>query len=217
MTDHPTSASACGRRSWPEIRRGSRVSWRVARVWACSSFSTKRSNSGAATATAIKVNKQPIHGRKTCAARAKTRQERADFLRRFFRGLHDRAGLKTLPDPRNLAHKHIRAMMQVWRDDKLKPPTIQTYLSFLRGLAVWTGKPGFVRGPACYGLELDEYQRHEAAERDKSWPAQGIDNSAASRLARSLSARAQSVFLMSSMMGRPCREGVAADPMIASP
>ena len=105
----------------------------------------------------------------------KTRQDRADFLRRFYAALHDRAGFKTLPDPRNLGQKHIRAMVQVWRDDKLKPATIQTYLSFLRGLALWTGKPGFVRGPAFYGLELHEYQRHEVAERDKSWSAQGLD------------------------------------------
>lgn len=66
-------------------------------------------------------------------------------------------------------------MVQVWREDHLKPATIQTYLSFLRGLATWLGKNGFVRRPAHYGLELDEYQRHEAAERDKSWSAQGVD------------------------------------------
>ena len=30
-----SSASASSRRSWPEIKRGSRVSRRVARVWAC--------------------------------------------------------------------------------------------------------------------------------------------------------------------------------------
>ena len=55
------------------------------------------------------------------------------------------------------------------------PATIQTYFSFLRGLAKWLGKNGFVRGPAHYGLEIEEYQRHEAAERDKSWTAQGVD------------------------------------------
>ncbi|MBL8375520.1 integrase domain-containing protein [Accumulibacter sp.] len=105
----------------------------------------------------------------------KTRQERADFLRRLFRDLHKRAGFKTLPDSRNLGQKHVHAMVQVWREDKLKPATIQTYLSFLRGLAKWLGKNGFVRGPAHYGLEIEEYQRHEAAERDKSWSAQGVD------------------------------------------
>ena len=105
----------------------------------------------------------------------KTRQERADFLRRFFRDLRERAGYKMLPDPRNLGQKHIHAMVQVWRADKLKPATIQTYLSFLRGMAKWMGKNGFIRKPAHYGLELAEYQRHEAAERDKSWSAQGVD------------------------------------------
>ena len=37
------------------------------------------------------------------------------------------------------------------------------------------GRNGFVRGPVHYGLEIAEYQRHEAAERDKSWSAQGVD------------------------------------------
>jgi site-specific recombinase XerC len=105
----------------------------------------------------------------------KTRQERAQFLRRFFRDLHEKAGFKQLPDPRNLGQKHLRAMLRVWQDEHLKPATIQTYLSFLRGLAMWTGKHGFVREPAYYGLDIAEYQRHEYAERDKSWSAQSVD------------------------------------------
>jgi len=48
-------------------------------------------------------------------------------------------GLKTVPDPRNLGQKHIRAMVQVWQQEHLAPATIQTYLSFLRGLAMWMG------------------------------------------------------------------------------
>jgi site-specific recombinase XerC len=78
----------------------------------------------------------------------KTRQERAQFLRRFFRDLKLKAGFKTVPDPRNLGQKHIHAMVQVWQQERLAPATIQTYLSFLRGLAMWMGKHGFVRGPA---------------------------------------------------------------------
>jgi integrase len=105
----------------------------------------------------------------------KTRQERADFLRRFFRDLKVRAGFKTLPDPRNLGDKHVRAMVQLWQQDKLAPATIQTYLSFLRGLAMWLGKHGFIRKPADYGLSVEAYQRHENAQRDKSWSAQGVD------------------------------------------
>jgi site-specific recombinase XerC len=105
----------------------------------------------------------------------KTRHERAQFLRRFFRDLKLKAGFKTMPDPRNLGQKHIRAMVQVWQREHLAPATIQTYLSFLRGLGMWMGKHGFVRPPAYYGLALDEYQRHECAQRDKSWSGQGID------------------------------------------
>lgn len=105
----------------------------------------------------------------------KTRQERGQFLRRFFRDLKQKAGFKTVPDPRNLGQKHIHAMVQVWQQAHLAPATIQTYLSFLRGLAMWMGKHGFVRKPAHYGLSLEEYQRHESARRDKSWTAQGID------------------------------------------
>ena len=105
----------------------------------------------------------------------KTRQERAQFLRRFFRDLKAKAGFKTVPDPRNLGQKHIRAMVQVWQQEHLAPATIQTYLSFLRGLAMWMGKHGFVRSPDHYGLSVDEYQRHEYASRDKGWSAHGVD------------------------------------------
>jgi integrase len=105
----------------------------------------------------------------------KTRQERADFLRRFFRDLKCKAGFKTLPDPRNLGERHINAMVAVWKNEKLAAATIQTYLSFLRGLAQWLGKHGMVRKPQHYGLAPHEYQRHEASTRDKSWSARQID------------------------------------------
>ena len=57
-------------------------------------------------------------------------------------------------------------MVRVWQQERLASPTVQTYLSFLRGLALWLGKPGLVHGPEHYGLVPAEYQRHEAAERD---------------------------------------------------
>jgi len=118
-------------------------------------------------------NKQ--HTAKQKEVSFKTRQERADFFRRFFRDLKDKAEFKTRPDPRNLRERHIRASVAVWQKEGLAPATIQTYLSFLRGLANWIGKPGLVRAPHYYGLQPDAYQRHEAAQRDKSWSAQGID------------------------------------------
>jgi site-specific recombinase XerC len=105
----------------------------------------------------------------------KTRKERAQFLRRFFRDLTEKAGFKTMPDPRNLGVRHIRAMVKVWQREKLAPATIQTYFSFLRGLALWLGKAGFIQSPAYFGLEPSQYKRSEVAQADKSWTAAGID------------------------------------------
>ena len=105
----------------------------------------------------------------------KTRAERARFLRRFFLDLKLKAGFHTVPDPRNLGQKHLHAMVQVWKREVLAAATIQTYMSFLRGLASWMNKPGLVLPPARYGLSLEEYQRHECAQHDKSWSAHGID------------------------------------------
>lgn len=117
----------------------------------------------------------PLHTALEKTVSHKTRYERAHFLRRFFRELHTDAGFKLAPDPRNLGQRHVQAMVQVWQRRKLSPGTIQTYLSFLRGLAMWLNKPGFIRRPEHYGLTPDEYERHENAQRDKSWSGNGID------------------------------------------
>lgn len=43
----------------------------------------------------------------------KIRQERAQFLRRFFRDLKAKAGFNRVPDPRRLRQKHLQAMVAV--------------------------------------------------------------------------------------------------------
>jgi integrase len=105
----------------------------------------------------------------------KTRQERAFFLRRFFRDLREKAGFRPLPDPRNLGDRHIRTMVTVWQQAKLAPATVQTYFSFLRGLSAWLGKPGFIHTPDFYGMTPEQYQRRQNARHDKSWSTVGID------------------------------------------
>jgi site-specific recombinase XerC len=130
----------------------------------------------------------------------KTRQERANFLRRFFRDLGRKAGFPSLPDPRNLGQKHVQAMVMVWQQEQLAPATIQTYLSFLRGLASWMGKPGFIRKPAHYGLAPLEFQRHENAQRNRSWTAHGVDVNAALAQVETFDARiAASMRLMDAL------------------
>lgn len=104
----------------------------------------------------------------------KTRQERARFLRKFFRDLQQ-AGFKTLPDPRNLDQRHIRATVERWKQQELTPATLQSYFSFLRTFAQWIRKPGLVQSPSSYGLTSEQYRRQEGAQSDKSWSAHGID------------------------------------------
>ena len=55
-------------------------------------------------------------------------------VRRFFRDLGAKAGFKTLPDPRNLGHRHIQAMVDVWRSEHLAPATIRRKLAALSAL-----------------------------------------------------------------------------------
>ncbi|HEY0183302.1 MAG TPA: integrase domain-containing protein [Rhodopila sp.] len=93
--------------------------------------------------------------------------------KRDFSPLHEIARL--IGGPRKLGQKHIQAMVRVWQAAHLVPATIQTYFSFLRGFSGWIGKPGMVRDPAHYGMQLDEYRRSEAAQRDRSWSAQSVD------------------------------------------
>jgi integrase len=118
-------------------------------------------------------NKQ--HTAKVKEVSFKTRRERAMFLRRFFRELHERARFPSIPDPRNLGDRHVKAMAEIWQRGKLAAATIQTYFSFLRALANWIGKPGLIKSPAVYGFTAEEYQRHDASNVDKSWSGHQVD------------------------------------------
>ena len=142
----------------------------------------------------------------------KTRFERAQFLRRFFRDLHFKAGYPIPPDPRNLGQRHIRAMVHVWRTEALAPATIQTYLSFLRGLASWLGKPGLVRQPGAYGLRPEEVERHESAQRDKSWSGNGIVAEALLASASAMDVRAGASMRLMLAFGLRRKESVMCEP-----
>lgn len=103
-----------------------------------------------------------------------TQHDRAVFLRRFFRDLRAEAGFPTIPDPRNLGGRHIKAMVEVWRARELCAATLHNYFSFLRALAWWIGKPGLVCPPRSYGLAPKEHRRHHVALRDKTWTGAGV-------------------------------------------
>jgi site-specific recombinase XerC len=154
----------------------------------------------------------PLHTALEKTVSHKTRYERAHFLRRFFRELHTDAGFKLAPDPRNLGQRHVQAMVNVWQRRKLSPGTIQTYLSFLRGLAMWLNKPGFIRRPEHYGLTPDEYERHENAQRDKSWSGNGIDVEALLAQVSAYDARIGASIRLMAKVGLRRKESVMCRP-----
>ena len=144
----------------------------------------------------------------------KTRHDRALFLRRFFRDLKARAGFRRIPDPRSLRQKHVHAMVTLWQREPLAPATIQTYLSFLRGLALWLRKPGMIGPPASYGLQPAEYERHEYAQRDKSWTPKGIDVDALLKEIGIFDARACACMRLMQALGLRKKESLLIKPFV---
>ena len=102
----------------------------------------------------------------------KTQRERANYLFKFFRDLHE---MGLMVQPRNLREKHIRAMCKRYEEEGLSAAAIQTYLSFLRMLCSWIGKAGMIRRTAEYFDDPAKVKRKYAAEKDKSWDVPGVD------------------------------------------
>jgi len=80
-----------------------------------------------------------------------------------------------LRDIKNLAPKHIEAIMRHWEDQGLSASTLQNRFSCLRLLCKWLGKHGMLRDPKSYLEDPSCYEREYAAQYDHSWSAQGVD------------------------------------------
>ena len=102
----------------------------------------------------------------------KTQHERQRVLYQMFNDLRDRG----YPiDPRSLGEFHIRKLVESWRARSLAPGTLQDYLTALRTLADWIGKPGLVRRLEYYVEDAERVQRSGVASHDKSWSGHGVD------------------------------------------
>jgi integrase len=115
------------------------------------------------------------HSAKDKDVSIKTIFNRQRFLAAFYRELRHETRFRDA-DPRRLSNRHIFAMVQRWQQRYMETATIHNYLSMLRTLAGWTGKPGLVRPPEHYvGADSPHAHRHQDARQDQSWTAQGID------------------------------------------
>jgi integrase len=116
-----------------------------------------------------------LHSTKHKGASFKTMLDRQRLYASFFRELRHHTPYHNL-DPRQLANRHIEAMVKRWVARGLATATIHNYLSFLRSYGGWIGKPGMVREPQYYvGTELPHAHRSQVATFDHSWAAKSVD------------------------------------------
>jgi integrase len=116
-----------------------------------------------------------LHSTKHKGASFKTMLDRQRLFASIFRELRHHTPYRNL-DPRQLANRHIEAMVQRWVARGLATATIHNYLSFLRSYGGWIGKPGMVREPQYYvGAESPHAHRSQVATFDHSWAAKNVD------------------------------------------
>jgi hypothetical protein len=119
------------------------------------------------------------HSTKHKGVSFKTMHDRQRLYASFFRELRHHTPCRNL-DPRQLANRHIQAMVERRVARKLATATIHRYpsflRSFLRSFCAWIGKPGMVRGPDYHvGSESPHARRSQVAAFDHSWEAKEFD------------------------------------------
>jgi len=115
------------------------------------------------------------HSKKAKGVGFKTALDRQRLYAGFFRELRRHTPYSNL-DPRQLANRHIEAMVERSTARNLATATIHNYLSFLRTYCGWIGKPGMVRKPEFYvGAESLHAHRTQVATSDASWTAKNVD------------------------------------------
>ena len=115
-----------------------------------------------------------LHSGKHKGVSLKTMHDRDKFIVSFFRQL--RKTQYGTVDPRRLANRHVRDMVDRWVAKGLTTASIHNYLSYLRTFSSWIGKPGMVREPAFYlGVDSPHVRRHQIAQHDHSWTAMDVD------------------------------------------
>ena len=118
----------------------------------------------------------------------KTQRERRVVIERALRDLH-RSGFE-LRRLKNLQGKHIRAIVEGWRQRGHKPSTLATNVSHLRTLCRWVDKPELLENlNRLIAAEPHLTRRTVATDRDRSERGAGIDRSDVLNRARNLDPR----------------------------
>lgn len=78
----------------------------------------------------------------------KTKLERGKHMRGFVKRLH-KLGYK-VENVKNIRNNHVQAVVDSWVEQGMAAATMQTYLSHVRTMMTWAGKPGMVLSPERY-------------------------------------------------------------------
>lgn len=114
------------------------------------------------------------HGRKNKGVSYSTEDNRASTLWLMFHQLHRKLHMPMMP--RSFKSRHVKSLVRLWEKEGLSAATMQTRLSYLKTFSKWIGKAGMISGTLADYLDNPELaRRNYAAQRDKSWPAKGID------------------------------------------
>jgi site-specific recombinase XerC len=150
------------------------------------------------------------HARKDKTVANLTMHHREQRIFSCFRQLRA-LGFK-LANPRNLAPRHIQALVDLWVTKKLAPGTIQTWLSHLRVFCGWIGKPGMVKSPPTYVADPEYVKRHYAATADKSWSGNNIDVEAMLLKVAEVDKRVANQMLAQLLFGLRMQEAILLKP-----
>lgn len=114
------------------------------------------------------------HSSKPKGVSSRTMEARRKFFFRLFAELRSNGEKDCKIGPYQLRNKHVALMVARWVKCGLSPGTIQLYLSHVRTLGGWIGKPGLVLSPERYVNDPKLVRRNYAAQEDKSWSAKGL-------------------------------------------
>ncbi len=147
------------------------------------------------------------------AVGGKTERERRVVLKAMLVNLY-RGGYK-LCSPKNFRSKHVRAILQNWRDRGHAASTMATYISHLRTFCAWIEKPQLIGVIEKFCAENPGVTRRSTAtERDKSAKGAGVDFQEIFRLALEEDAWVACQLLLSALFGLRARESWLFRPHI---
>lgn len=123
-----------------------------------------------------------------------------------------------LRDINSLSQVHIRALVIYWMDKGYSIKTIQNYISRLRRITEYIGKPDMIPVRFLHRLypekNADDLRVTTVAEKSKSWSAQGIDVLAKILEADTLDARFGAMLRLGLAFGLRRKEQLRAKPYL---